>query len=357
MQSENKSVFVAYFLWLVGGLFGLHHLYLRRDLQAFLTASTLGGYFGVGWLRDLVRIPEYVSDCNEDKDYLEKLTTRFKEHAKPPFSSIRFMSMVLVSYIWSCIFWMAIPEDEVGGINFRPLIYLTPIPCALGVWAVGNVGRERGAIWWPLGIAFATTPVLWFWDDGTWFTAMTFCSSFGFDTLAKQWRKTYPKKRSLRSRILVLSFCTLLYCGLFTSYLYFNGKITDSDGEEIKFQDAVHHFFTSPWWLDLKQSLVDTWTFAQHHGWAEVWKQIIDLSDPHGEINAHKVLGVSQTATQSEITAKWRALSREFHPDKVKDELERKKAQERFMEIQQAYEVLSKMRSKRTAKNKKSIDL
>ncbi|CAB3384691.1 Hypothetical predicted protein [Cloeon dipterum] len=267
------------------------------------------------------------------------------------------MSMVLVSYIWSCIFWMAIPEDEVGGINFRPLIYLTPIPCALGVWAVGNVGRERGAIWWPLGIAFATTPVLWFWDDGTWFTAMTFCSSFGFDTLAKQWRKTYPKKRSLRSRILVLSFCTLLYCGLFTSYLYFNGKITDSDGEEIKFQDAVHHFFTSPWWLDLKQSLVDTWTFAQHHGWAEVWKQIIDLSDPHGEINAHKVLGVSQTATQSEITAKWRALSREFHPDKVKDELERKKAQERFMEIQQAYEVLSKMRSKRTAKNKKSIDL
>jgi len=65
---------------------------------------------------------------------------------------------------------------------------------------------------------------------------------------------------------------------------------------------------------------------------------------------------VSQTATQSEITAKYRALSKEFHPDKVKDEDGRRKAQDRFMEIQQAYEVLSKMRSKRTARNKKSIN-
>jgi DnaJ homolog subfamily C member 22 len=69
-----------------------------------------------------------------------------------------------------------------------------------------------------------------------------------------------------------------------------------------------------------------------------------------------QILGVSQTATQSEITAKWRKLSKEFHPDKVKDESERRKAQERFMEIQQAYEVLSKLRSKRTARNKKSMN-
>jgi len=27
---------------------------------------------------------------------------------------------------------MAIPEDEVFGINFRPLIYLTPVACAIG---------------------------------------------------------------------------------------------------------------------------------------------------------------------------------------------------------------------------------
>jgi hypothetical protein len=81
----------------------------------------------------------------------------------------------------------------------------------------------------------------------------------------------------------------LLYCGLITSYVYFNARLTDSEGEEVRVQDALHHFFTSPWWLDLKQSLQDTWNYAQHHGWIEVWKQVIDLSDPHGEINAYKV--------------------------------------------------------------------
>lgn len=43
-------------------------------------------------------------------------------------------------------------------------------------------------------------------------------------------------------------------------------------------------------WLDVKQCLIDTYQYAQHHGWYEVWKQIIDLSDPHGEQNAYKVL-------------------------------------------------------------------
>lgn len=154
---------------------------------------------------------------------------------------------------------------------------------------MGNVGREKGAIWWPLGVAFATTPVMWIWDDTYWFTAMTFCSSFAFDGMAKEWRRTPPKQKPLSRRVAVIAVCVLLYSGVFSSYLYFNGRITTGDGEEVKFQDAVHHFFTSPWWLDLKQSLVDTWNFAQTHGWSEVWKQIIDLSDPQGEINAYKV--------------------------------------------------------------------
>jgi len=81
-MAAEKSVLVCYLLWLVGGLFGVHHLYLRRDLQAFLTWSTLGGYFGIGWLRDLVRIREYVADHNEDKSYIEKLTKKMRENDK-----------------------------------------------------------------------------------------------------------------------------------------------------------------------------------------------------------------------------------------------------------------------------------
>jgi len=67
------------------------------------------------------------------------------------------------------------------------------------------------------------------------------------------------------------------------------------------------------------------------------------------------VLGVSPTASQQEITSRWRALSREHHPDKVKDPEKQRDAQERFMEIQQAYEILSNIKNKRSRKNKKSV--
>lgn len=59
------------------------------------------------------------------------------------------------------------------------------------------------------------------------------------------------------------------------------------------------------------------------------------------------------TASQAEITTAWRALSKENHPDKVKEESKKRAAQDRFMEIQQAYETLSKIKSKRRSKNKK----
>lgn len=67
-----------------------------------------------------------------------------------------------------------------------------------------------------------------------------------------------------------------------------------------------------------------------------------------------KVLGIETSATQAEITAAWRTLSLEFHPDKVKEDGQRKEAQARFMEIQEAYELLSKRKLRRKSKNSKS---
>lgn len=154
--------------------------------------------------------------------------------------------------------------------------------------------------------------------------------------------------------MIVLSFCLTLYSSLWCSYFYFNGKITDSEGEEIPVHEAIHHFFTSPWWTDIKSALNEIYTYAQHHGWYEIWKQIIDMSDPHGENNAYKVLGLSPDASQTEITARWRKMSRESHPDKVKDPSLQRAAQEKFMEIQQAYEILSNVKNKRNRKNKRS---
>lgn len=89
--------------------------------------------------------------------------------------------------------------------------------------------------------------------------------------------------------MLIITGWYLLLISMLFSYVYFNMKITDNDGEEIPVREAFHHFLKSPWWTDLKQSLYDLWHFAMQHGWIETWRQIIDISDPYGENNAYKV--------------------------------------------------------------------
>jgi curved DNA-binding protein len=52
----------------------------------------------------------------------------------------------------------------------------------------------------------------------------------------------------------------------------------------------------------------------------------------------YQTLGVPRTAGEAEIKKAFRKLAREFHPDVAKD---KKKAEEKFKEINEAYEVLS----------------
>ncbi|XP_026673241.1 dnaJ homolog subfamily C member 22 [Ceratina calcarata] len=359
-QKENtrkrKSKLWAYVLWLFGGLFGAHHVYLERDLQALAYFSTFGGYFGLGWLRDIYRIPCYVRDANDDPNFLNEFKKNVKLYRKPPFSAVRFAAQNAVAYMWAEIFRNAVPEDELFGINFRHLLILTPLVIALGVWTVGNIGREQGSIWITLCTAYLFYPMLtYIGDDTVWIFVMVVSASLSFDTFSKEWRLKPRKKRSFIKRMLHLSVAAMISMSLLGSYLYFNAVITDSEGEEIKLSEAIQHFLTSPIWLDLQASLKATWDQAVHQGFWATWAQLVDLTDPRGEINAYKVLGLSQTATQSDVTSRWRALSRDNHPDKIKgSEEERRRAQEKFMEIQQAYEILSKAKIRRQRRNRKS---
>src|SRR5690242_4562380 len=51
----------------------------------------------------------------------------------------------------------------------------------------------------------------------------------------------------------------------------------------------------------------------------------------------YAVLGVSRDATEAEIKKSFRKLARQFHPDTAKD---KKTAEDKFKEINEAYEVL-----------------
>ena len=53
--------------------------------------------------------------------------------------------------------------------------------------------------------------------------------------------------------------------------------------------------------------------------------------------NPYDTLGVSPSATDEEIKKAYRALSRKYHPDANVNNPNREQAEERFKEIQQAY--------------------
>lgn len=133
-------------------------------------------------------------------------------------------------------------------------------------------------------------PVRYFvYDQTYWLGSVVVASTLAFDYFSKEWLITPPKRRSLKRRVATLYLCGVIYLTLFASYFYFNGKITDSEGDEVPVYEALANAYKSPWWTDLKNSFSETWRYAQHNGYYETWKQIIDLLDADGEQNAYKV--------------------------------------------------------------------
>src|SRR3569832_61177 len=61
-------------------------------------------------------------------------------------------------------------------------------------------------------------------------------------------------------------------------------------------------------------------------------------------LDLYKVLEVSKEASQDEIRRSYRRLARKYHPDANPGD---KKAEDRFKEIQHAYEVISKPEKRR----------
>lgn len=231
-----------------------------------------------------------VRDANEDPEFIRKFKEKLREYPKPQFSMTRFSGAFMVAYSFGQMIMIAIPENDFGGINWSFLHWLIPFGVSLGIWTVGNIGREQGSLLPCLLAAYIVYPIRYFvYDESYWFTAVIVGSALVFDNYSKQWLLTPPNTRTLKSRCIRLSGAICLYLALWGCFFYFNGKITDSDGDEVPIHEAITHFFTSPWWTDLKQTLNDTWQYGQHHGWYETWKQIIDTMDADGEQNAYKV--------------------------------------------------------------------
>lgn len=67
----------------------------------------------------------------------------------------------------------------------------------VGVWTVGNIGREQGSLKWPLIAAYVAYPIRYYvYDETVWFTLVVLAAALAFDSLSKEWRRT-PRRRHI----------------------------------------------------------------------------------------------------------------------------------------------------------------
>lgn len=259
---ETKSLLVAYVLWLFGGFFGLHHLYLRRDGHAFFMFCTLGGYLGFGWITDVFYMPEYVRQFNTNALFLSMPPSI----ERPNMSAWRVHSQIVFSLIWGLLTDSAIPSDY-----YHWLHWTIPLTMSLAVWNMGNVGRHCG-VWKHCAVAAFLTyglSLLLELERMHNLVAVSIISSFTFTIFSSKWRRK-PCSLSLLVRLLILSMACCVYLLLWWSYLYYNAYIVNSKNEPISFRALLNMFRRSDWWHDLKLSLTHMYNYGLAYGWLEV---------------------------------------------------------------------------------------
>ena len=356
----SKYRIVAYFLWLVGGWFGVHHFYLGRDKQGILWITSFSGYFGIGWIRDFFRIPAYVRDANSDPAYVEFLGAEMRYYKRPSiYKNIhRIIAQVLFGYFYRMVVLGAIPE-EYGDMKLL-IMALGPLGTAFGTYMVSNVGRMKSRLKYSIigayvgELLFGTTFIL---DDPT--PSLAVVVSMAFSTYGWEFDRSpqgLPTQggacKNCCKRLGVWTLAFLIFYGLTGSYFYFNASVTTEDGETIKIREAVNNFLQSPAWEELKQSVWKIFEDYQKEGWNGAKRRMVILADVEGEERSQTVLGVERNATLKEIKEKYRVLAKEWHPDHHQNDSEEGKlhAQEKFMEIKEAYETLTKIHRRRESK-------
>lgn len=86
---DRKSRTLTYLLSLLGGVFGLHHLYLGRTQHALLWLTTLGG-FGIGLIYEILfLIPKYVAEANQDCFVIQQFKLQILRKKSPAFEIFR----------------------------------------------------------------------------------------------------------------------------------------------------------------------------------------------------------------------------------------------------------------------------
>ena len=279
---------------------------------------------------------------------MEFLAANMRYNGSPRvFKNIhRVVGEIMFAMFYRGLVYLAIPEEY--NDQKALLVAVLPLGTAFGTYMVSNVGRIKSSWHYAIIGAYlgeflfgATHLVL---DESNGLLAVgvgMVLTTYGW---AFDRRPHAMKQRSCCKRLALWMFVFLIFSGLCCSWLYFNATVVSQDGEKIKVREAIGNFFRSPHWTKMKDSFWKLYEEYQHEGWEGVKRRLTILSDFEGEERALEVLNVTKEASFQEIKEHYKVLAKQWHPDHNKD---KEYAQERFMEIQESFEVVKKIRKRR----------
>lgn len=298
-----KRKLYAYILWLIGGIFGLHHVYLKRDRHAFIWFSTFGGFI-IGYLYDLFRMSEYLDYANNDDDFLNYLYRLMNRLKSPCFkSSYRFLGSIAVATLYGYIVQYSLPIEyaDTNYLLFYLVQLLAPLACAIGAYLVNTESYMQCDFKWSLiGSYIAILPLLFQHQKGVFYCAI---SSTLFTHWQLEWRapviapttskskekpKAKAKQASLKKRLAILFVCAAIYGCFATSFFLHNATIT-IDGQTTPLKDAITNFFKSRAFQDLKTFFIRMWHIYRLYGFQRLKEEFLFGVDAYGITRAYEV--------------------------------------------------------------------
>ncbi|NXJ72379.1 DJC22 protein, partial [Rostratula benghalensis] len=312
-----KRLLVAYGLWALGGPLGLHHVYLGRDSHALLWMLTLGG-FGAGWLWDFWHLPGWVATANRVRVPGDRAGT------VPALSPLRLVGQVTVGMYFGLVAALGLP--------WVPALLAQPLAVGLGVQLVSSVGDQTAEA--PSILATAFLASLLFQGRVLAVLLVSLAAS-----LAAQRHRRYKPCGTPQPRLAARLYHLGLACLAFMAPLACRGLCGAAGvlGTLLAIPRAATELLLLP--LHTVRLLAETLGFAggslppEHGTGSEVsgWGQ--------RQHRAYEVLGLPAGSSTEDVHRSYRELVKVWHPDHNRHRA--KEAEQRFIELQEAYEELA----------------
>ncbi|XP_045179372.2 dnaJ homolog subfamily C member 22-like [Mercenaria mercenaria] len=352
---------VTYILWFCGGIFGLHHLYLNRPQHCFIWFVTWGGMV-IGWLSEVTQLKDYVEEANEGKDYKERMKVIKTHKPKPGFSLVVLGGQLMIGHQLGGLMINAVPEYYTVETWYGPYLshILAAVGASVGVHLASNIGPQEAPLLQPLLAAVATFPTAFvLYNRRTLYTLLCVVVASYVSSEYSRW----VTKKKPNGFIGNLKTCAcvglglMLYGGLWTSNMYHNMQVNTLNGTRIYLREAVYNFAKTQPWDEAREVVQDLIPCLKMYSMETCQYQILsrltELSDPQRDAWAFSVLGFERYPTQKQVNSHCRKISSKWHPDRFTraNKTEKEAAEKKFIDIQKACGMLSKLKSRRERKN------